>query len=412
MRVAIVGAGPAGLMAAICAAKKEASVTLYEKQDIVGKKLLITGKGRCNITNDCSVEELVAAFAPNEKFLYSAFNSFDSKDAISFMNQLGVMTKVERGRRVFPVSDDATEVRDALLRHAKENGVKVKKSAPVTKLDVADGVIVGVFTKDGKESYDRVIITTGGASYPLTGSTGDGYALAKEVSHSIIEPLPALVPLETVEEWPKEIMGLSLKKVTLSLYENDKYIASEFGEMLFTHFGISGPLVLTLSRYICTAQRKKKDISRFSLRLDLKPALSEETLDARVQRDLIEASKKQVKNSLSKLLPQSIIPCVIELSRVNPESAANQMIKADREKLVHTIKNLHMTIKSTRPLKEAIVTSGGIKLSEVNPKTMESKIVKGLYFAGEVLDIDAVTGGYNIQAALSCGFIAGNACVE
>ena len=413
--VAVVGAGPAGLMAAIGVALAGRTVEVYEKNDIIGKKLLITGKGRCNVTNDCSVQDMVEAFAPNGRFLYSALHGFDVQDTMGFFEKLGVNLKVERGRRVFPSSDCAKDVRDAMVRYARKLGVVFSTDSAVQNLKSEDGRVVGLVTKNGVYvDVGAVVVATGGASYPLTGSTGDGYEMAKAFGHTIIDLLPALVPLETREKWPCDLMGLALRNVELKLYDREKLIGREFGEMMFTHFGVGGPTVLTLSRHICSTLRRNNGFSkdRFVLSLDLKPALDEAVLDKRIQRDLTSASKKHLKNSLDKLLPLNLIPYIVELSGVDPDVQANQVSKAQRDALVHTLKDVRFHISATRPLSEAIVTSGGVKLSEVNSKDMGSKLVEGLYFAGEVLDIDAVTGGYNIQAALSTGMLAGSSAAS
>lgn len=410
MDVAIIGAGASGLMAAAAAAGAGADVVVYERNRIPGKKLLISGKGRCNITNDSPVADIVEAFGPGGRFLYSAMSDFGPEELQALLLSLGVECKVERGKRVFPVSDSAADVQNALYRHATNQGARFAFGRQITGLAVADGKVKGVIDSGGNNSWaDAVIIATGGISYPGTGSTGDGYRIAAEAGHTIVQPLPALVPMETVEDWPGSVAGLSLRNVELSLYDRGRRIGREFGEMLFTHFGVSGPIVLSLSRAVCRSLRESEAIEsgRFTLSIDLKPALDEATLHRRIQRDLVAASKKQLKNSLGMLLPHSIIPVVISLAQVDETIPANQITAAQRSALVETLKRMPLTVLKTRPIEEAIVTSGGIALREVDPRTLESKLLPGLYFCGEVLDIDAPTGGYNLQAAFSTGRLAG-----
>jgi predicted Rossmann fold flavoprotein len=410
LRVAIIGAGASGLMAAQAAARAGASTVVYERNQMAGKKLLIAGKGRCNFTNDCSVEKVVEAFGSNGRFLYSAVSMFGPKDMCALMKNLGVGYKVERGRRVFPVSDRASDVRDALLAFALSAGAHVTTGTRITSLVLQSGAVAGVRDASGHvHSADAVIVATGGASYPATGSTGDGYRLAQSAGHSVIPPLPALVPIETVEEWPKALAGLTLRNVELSLSDQGRLVGQEFGEMLFTHFGVSGPIVLTLSRQVCTSLRSSPILTpgRFRLSIDLKPALDEPTLARRIQRDLVRGSRKHLGNSFGELLPRALIPVVIAHSEVDPATPANQVTREQRDALVRTLKSLPLSVARTRPLDEAIVTSGGVDLDEVDPRTMESRLVRGLFFAGEVLDLDAVTGGYNLQAAFSTGRLAG-----
>jgi len=394
MRVAVVGA----------------DVTVYERNTVAGKKLLIAGKGRCNFTRDCSVQELVDGFGKNGKFLYSALSAFGPADMCTLMSRLGVDYKVERGKRVFPVSDRAADVRDALLAYAESSGASFAMGCRIASIEVKDRRVAGVIGADGRRyAADRVILATGGASYPGTGSTGDGYAMAEALGHTVRPLLPALVPLETQEEWPRSLSGLSLRNVRLTLADQGRIVGQEFGEMLFTHFGVSGPIVLTLSRAICEAMRRdgSHHPGRFTLRLDLKPALDESTLAARLQRDLAANSRRQLKNSLNALLPKALIEPVIWQSGVPEETTANQVTAEQRRALVTALKGMPMSVACARPLEEAIVTSGGVVTREVMPNTMESRLVGGLYFAGEVLDLDGPTGGYNLQAAFSTGRLAG-----
>jgi predicted Rossmann fold flavoprotein len=409
-RVAIIGAGASGLMAAAAAAGAGADVVVYERNRIPGKKLLISGKGRCNITNDSPVADMVEAFGPGGRFLYSAMSGFGPQDLCAMLLGLGVECKVERGRRVFPVSDRAADVRNALFRYARDQGARFVFRERIAGLAVEDGRVRGVVDSDGQQlPAHAVVVATGGISYPGTGSTGDGHEFAARAGHTIVKPLPALVPMETVEDWPGAIAGLNLRNVELTLYDGGSRIGQEFGEMLFTHFGVSGPLVLSLSRAVCRSLRESQTLTegRFTLSIDLKPALDEATLVRRIQRDLVASSKKQLKNSLGMLLPKSIIPVVISLAKVDETTPANQVTSSQRLALAMAIKQLPLTVLRTRPAEEAIVTSGGVELREVDPRTMESKLLPGLYFAGEALDIDAPTGGYNLQAAFSTGRLAG-----
>ncbi|MEA4882198.1 MAG: aminoacetone oxidase family FAD-binding enzyme [Clostridia bacterium] len=409
-RIAVVGAGAAGLMAAQAAAGASAYVTVYERNSIAGKKLLIAGKGRCNFTHDGPAQEIVDAFDRDGRFLYSALSDFGPQELCELMKSLGVDYKVERGKRVFPVSDRASDVRDALLSSAQRLGAQFVFGSRASRLLIEGGAAAGFEDYEGHQvQADAVIIATGGASYPGTGSTGDGYGLARQAGHAVKPPLPALVAMETVEAWPGNLAGLSLKNVELTLYDHGREAGREFGEMLFTHWGVSGPIVLSASRAVCTSLRSSQGLAkgRFTLAIDLKPALDEQTLDRRVTRDLREASRKQLKNSLDELLPKALIPVVIAISGIDETTTANQVTTEQRSRIVHVLKALPLTVKRTRPLEEAIVTSGGVELSSVDSRTMESKLVSGLYFAGELLDLDAPTGGYNLQAAFSTGHLAG-----
>ncbi|MGE5454012.1 MAG: NAD(P)/FAD-dependent oxidoreductase [Methylocystaceae bacterium] len=405
-RVLIVGAGAAGMMAARIAAEHGANVTLLEKKNRVGSKLNITGKGRCNITADVDIDELIKGYPGNGRFLHSAFHEFSNSDLIRFFNQCGLATKTERGNRVFPVSDQAGDVVKVLHEKAKQVGVQVQTSTSVKALQIIEGAIMGVDTNEGEISADAVIVATGGLSYPGTGSTGDGYQWARQAGHHIIEPRPGLVPLLVREEWIGELQGLSLKNVKATAYtEVGKKINEDFGEMLFTHYGLSGPIILSMSHDIGAHLFKQKQTVQ--IRLDLKPALSEEKLDDRVQRDLAKFSRKLFKNSLGELLPAKMIPVMISRSGINPDKECHQITRSERLGLVQLLKNFNLTVTGTRPIAEAIVTAGGVDVKEVNPKTMASKLTKGLYFAGEVLDVDGYTGGYNLQAAFSTGYVAG-----
>lgn len=406
MKVIVIGAGAAGLMAAGQAAAAGAEVTLLEKNDRPGKKLLITGKGRCNITNTENMPDFIKYIPGNGQFLYGSMSKFDNYDLISFFNNLGLETKVERGGRVFPVSDKAMDVVNTLSDYCVNQGVLIKYNTQVKGIQAVDGHVTGVrLSDDNLLNCDSVILSSGGASYPATGSTGDGYVFAKKLGHSIIEPKPALVPLETAEEWVREVQGLSLKNVEVSAYHMEKKIASDFGEMIFTHFGVSGPIILTISRHLVPLLAKGISLT---LKINLKTALTGEQLDSRIQRDFEKFARKQFQNSLSELLPKSLIPVIIKLSGIPDEKPVHQITREERLKLVQLLQELTLTVTKPRPIKEAIVTAGGISVKEVNPKTMESKLIKGLYFAGEVLDVDAYTGGFNLQAAFTMGYVAGN----
>lgn len=404
-RVVVIGGGAAGLMAAVIAGREGAKVMLLEKMNYVGKKMGITGKGRCNITNACDMSDFIKNTPGNGKFLYGAYERFTNEDLLQLLHDAGLETKVERGGRVFPASDSALDVRNTFMKLMKHYGVDVHLEEPVKKLLVDDGVVTGVVTD--KETYhaDTVVIATGGKSYPATGSTGDGYILAAQVGHKITDIRPSLVPIVTEESWVKDLMGLSLRNVELSVVAKNKVQAKMFGEMMFTHFGITGPIVLSLSHTVGKLMRKK-NIGTIGLDINLKPALSPETLDKRLQKDFDLYSKKQLINGMKDLLPSRLIPLIIELAGIDPQKPINQISKEERQQIGYMLQHMPLTVKGLRPVEEAIVTAGGISLKEFNPKTMESKLVKGLYGAGEVLDIDAFTGGYNLQAAFSTGYVA------
>ena len=404
-RVVVIGGGAAGLMAAVIAGREGAKVTLLEKMNYVGKKMGITGKGRCNITNACDMSDFIKNTPGNGKFLYGAYERFTNEDLLQLLHDAGLETKVERGGRVFPASDSALDVRNTFMKLMKHYGVDVHLEEPVKKLLVDDGVVTGVVTD--KETYhaDAVVIATGGKSYPATGSTGDGYILAAQVGHKITDIRPSLVPIVTEESWVKDLMGLSLRNVELSVVAKNKVQAKMFGEMMFTHFGITGPIVLSLSHTVGKLMRKR-NIGTIGLDINLKPALSPEILDKRLQKDFDLYSKKQLINGMKDLLPSRLIPLIIELAGIDPQKPINQISKEERQQIGYMLQHMPLTVKGLRPVEEAIVTAGGISLKEFNPKTMESKLVKGLYGAGEVLDIDAFTGGYNLQAAFSTGYVA------
>lgn len=404
-RIIVVGAGAAGLMAATIAAREGAVVHLIEKMNMIGKKMGITGKGRCNITNNAPIEDFIAHTPGNGKFLMSAYQQFDNRDLLALLDHWKLKTKVERGGRIFPESDSALEVRDMFMRVFKSYGGTLHLNEAVKEIIVEEGHVKGVVTT--RETYygDAVIIATGGLSYPLTGSTGDGYALTEAVGHKITDLRPSLVPLETEEKWVRDLMGLSLRNIELSVVAKNKVQAKQFGEMMFTHFGITGPIVLSLSHTVGKLM-KKKNVGGITLEINLKPALSVEQLDLRVQKDFQLYSKKQLANGLKDLLPQRLIPIVIQEAGLSGDKFINQISKEERQNLVHTLQHLTLRFKQLRPIAEAIVTSGGISVKEFTPRTMESKIVKGLYGAGEVMDVDAFTGGYNLQAAFSMGYVA------
>ncbi|MDU1049378.1 MAG: NAD(P)/FAD-dependent oxidoreductase [Veillonella sp.] len=404
-RVVVIGGGAAGLMAAVIAGREGAKVTLLEKMNYVGKKMGITGKGRCNITNACDMSDFIKNTPGNGKFLYGAYERFTNEDLLQLLHDAGLETKVERGGRVFPASDSALDVRNTFMKLMKHYGVDVHLEEPVKKLLVDDGVVTGVVTDRETYHADAVVIATGGKSYPATGSTGDGYILAAQVGHKITDIRPSLVPIVTEESWVKDLMGISLRNVELSVVAKNKVQAKMFGEMMFTHFGITGPIVLSLSHTVGKLMRKK-NIGTIGLDINLKPALSPETLDKRLQKDFDLYSKKQLINGMKDLLPSRLIPLIIELAGIDPQKPINQISKEERQQIGYMLQHMPLTVKGLRPVEEAIVTAGGISLKEFNPKTMESKLLKGLYGAGEVLDIDAFTGGYNLQAAFSTGYVA------
>jgi len=403
----VIGAGAAGLMAAGKAAERGLNVLLLEKNDRTGKKLLISGKGRCNITNNTDIEGLINNIPGNGNFLYSSFYTFSNSDLIELLHNEGLETKVERGGRVFPVSDSARDVVLILQRFAEERGVKIRLNSAVEKIEVKNGSVSGVKLRDGSFfDCECAIIATGGVSYPGTGSTGDGYDMAKKLGHTVTELKPSLVPLLVAEKWIAELQGLSLKNISITILDKkDRKVYTDFGEMLFTHFGVSGPLILSSSRHILNYGYRN-----VKLVIDLKPALSEETLDARLQRDFEKFSRKQFKNSLDDLLPQKMIPVFIMLSQIPEDKPVNQITKAERRVLVKLLKAFTLEITGSRPISEAIVTAGGVCTDEINPSTMESKLVRGLYFAGEVIDVDAYTGGFNLTIAFSTGCLAGLNC--
>lgn len=404
-RVVIIGGGAAGLMAAVIAGREGAQVTLLEKMNYLGKKMGITGKGRCNVTNAAPMSEFIKNTPGNGKFLYGAYERFSNQDLLQLLNEAGLETKVERGGRVFPASDSALDVRNTFMKLLKSYGVDVHLEEGAQEIIVEDGRVAAVKTKNETYPADAVLIATGGKSYPATGSTGDGYNLANKLGHKVTDIRPSLVPLVTEEVWVKDLMGLSLRNVELSVVAKNKVQAKMFGEMMFTHFGITGPIVLSLSHTVGKLMRKK-NIGTIGLDINLKPALSVEQLDKRIQKDFELYSKKQLINGLKDLLPQRLIPLVIQLADLDPHKPINQISKAERDSLVYILQHLPLTVKGLRPVEEAIVTAGGLSLKEFNPKTMESKLVLGLYGAGEVLDIDAFTGGYNLQAAFSTGYVA------
>lgn len=395
MNSLIIGGGPAGMMAAAFAAKNGASVCLFEKNPILGKKMRITGKGRCNITN--AGDDFFDNVISNPKFLYSSFNNFNNYDAINFFEEIGVKTKVERGLRVFPESDNAHTVVNALADYIRKLGVKIIKES-VTDVTVSDGFVTGVIAKKIYKS-DNVLIATGGLSYPVTGSTGDGFKLAQNLGHKIVTPKPSLVPLVSSDAFCTELMGLTLKNIGFKIIKGDNLIYSDFGEMLFTHFGISGPVALSASCFM--------EDEEYEAVIDLKPALSEEELDKRLLRDFEKYSRKDFINSLDDLLPKSLINTIVLLSGIDGRKNAGEITKTERKNLCMLLKNFTVKIKGFGKIEEAIVTAGGVSVDEINPKTMESKIVKGLYFAGEVIDVSAFTGGYNLQIAYSTGYTAG-----
>lgn len=409
--VIVVGGGAAGMFAAIAAAKNGHQVTLYEKNEKLGKKIFITGKGRCNITNAADMEELFDAVVTNSKFLYSSFYGYTNQNVIDFFENAGVPVKIERGNRVFPISDHSSDVIRALEREMKKVGVKVCLNTEVKSVEAEKGKFDKVVLKDTTtQTADACIVATGGLSYRSTGSTGDGFRFAENVGHKVTQCFPSLVPMETKEPWICELQGLSLRNVEAKILDGKKELYKDFGEMLFTHFGVSGPLIISASSYVgkkfMDKNGQKKELT---LEIDLKPALTEEQLDQRVLGDFEENHNRQFKNAITKLFPTKLIPVMLELGGIDPEKKVNSIEKEERKQFVHLIKHFRMTLTGLRDYPEAIITKGGVNVKEIDPGTMESKLVKGLYFAGEVLDLDALTGGFNLQIAWSTGYAAGNA---
>lgn len=403
-KIAVIGGGPAGMMAAGTAAREGASVVLYEHTDRLGKKLAITGKGRCNVTNNCSVTEFMENVTRNPRFLYTALYTFPPEKAIEFFEEMGVELKTERGNRVFPASDKAKTIVDAMRKYAASAKIVYENVTDIIPMDD------GGFTVKGKEArrYDAVILATGGKSYPLTGSDGSGFRIASKLGHSITELRPSLIPMESKSAICSEMMGLSLKNVSIKVLDkSEKTLYTDFGEMMFTHFGVTGPMILSASAYI-----KDKDVSDMILSIDLKPALDEKTLDARLLSDFKERSNKDFANSLGALLPSKMIEPFIKITGIDARKKVNSITKEERRKILTTLKDFRISLSGLRPIEEAIITSGGINVKEINPKTMESKIVPGLYFAGEMIDVDAYTGGFNLQIAYSTGYIAGKNASE
>ena len=407
-KVLVVGGGAAGMFAAIFAAYNGNEVHIFEKNEKLGKKLFITGKGRCNITNASDMETLFASVVTNSKFLYSSFYGYTNLDVIEFFERIGVRTKIERGNRVFPVSDHSSDVIVGLTRELQQLGVEIHLHTAVKRIVGKERFEYLELQNGTRVEGDACIVATGGFSYQTTGSTGDGYRFAKELGHQVTEILPALVPL-TIKEWyAKELQGLSLRNVKASVYDDKKKLYDDFGEMLFTHYGVSGPLMLSASSYIGKKLKEKE----LKLVIDLKPALTTEQLDQRVLRDFEENMNKSFKNAIGKLFPTKLIPIMLELSGIDPDKKVNLISKEERQQFVSLIKNFTMTITGLRDFNEAIITKGGIKVKEINPSTMESKLVQGLYFVGEVLDLDALTGGFNLQIAWSTGYAAGNSICD
>lgn len=413
MKTIIIGGGPAGMISAITSAKQGNETILLEQNNSLGKKLLITGKGRCNITSSLDMDEFIQNIPGNGRFLYSAFQNFTNQDIIDLLKNNGLEVKTERGNRIFPVTDRAVDVLNCLIDELKKNSVKIKTNSKVSRILVEENKVNGVELENSEKiSCDKVILATGGKSYSLTGSDGNGYNLAKKIGHTITEIKPSIVPLKADEYLCQSMQGLSLKnvKITIKDEEKNKKIYDDFGEMLFTHFGVSGPTILSSSAHLVRYKNIDELFrnNKIKLIIDLKPALSEEELDSRILRDWNELKNKEFKNSLNKLLPQKMIKTIIELSNISEFKRVNEITKEERLNLVKIIKGLTINIKGFRPIEEAIVTAGGISIKEINPKTMESKIVEGLYFAGEIIDVDAYTGGFNLQIAYSTGYTAGS----
>jgi predicted Rossmann fold flavoprotein len=410
--VIVIGGGAAGIMAAIAAAESGVEVLLLEKGPRIGRKLLITGKGRCNLTSNTDIQGLIENIPGNGSFLFSAFNTFSNRDLLGFLGKIGLITKVERGGRVFPYSDSSKEVVDLLEKHMQKLGVTIRLNTPVQDLFSVGKEILGVIIPEGKIFAANTIVATGGMSYPETGSTGDGYRWAGELGHTITPLKPALIPLETKEAWVKQVQGLTLKNVRVSAFgHNGKPLGLEFGELIFTHYGISGPTVLSLSRGVSSYLEKNTDDLAY-IEINLKSALKPEQLDARLQRDFIKHSRKQLKNALTDLLPARLIEPWLYQAGFDSNVFVHQVTKEDRQRMVFELQHLRLNVTGVRPIEEAIVTAGGVSVKEIFPKTMASRLYKGLFFAGEVIDIDAYTGGFNLQAAFSSGWVAGKAVAE
>ena len=411
MNVIVIGGGPAGILSAIKSAEEGNKVTILEKNDECGKKLLITGKGRCNITSSIEIQEFIKNIPGNGKFLYSAFQNFTNRDIIQILEKQGVKTKIERGNRVFPVSDKSIDVLNALLNILKKLNVKICYNTEVTEILVNQNKVEGVLTRHNEKIIaEKVILATGGKSYPTTGSTGDGYKMAKKLGHNITEIRPSLVPLTIYENsMCQKLQGLSLRNVKITIKHSKKVIYEDFGEMIFTHFGVSGPIILSASAILLRYKNVKELLKNKEIKLliDFKPALNREKLDVRIRRDFEEFKNKQFKNSLNELLPQKLIPIIIEVSGIDENKKVNEITKEERQKLVNLLKEFKLTIKDFKEIEYAIITAGGINTKEINPKTMESKLIKGLYFAGEIIDVDGYTGGFNLQIAYSTGYTAG-----
>ena len=430
MKVVIIGGGPAGMMSAITAAERGNNVILFEKMKTLGRKLLITGKGRCNITSSIDIKDFIQNVPGNGKFLYSSFQNYTNRDIIDFLNKQGVKVKEERGNRMFPVSDKSKSVLDAFINKLNELNVDIRVNSRVTKIEVQDGKVVGIrYNNNILEKADKIIIATGGLSYPATGSTGDGYKIVQELGHNITKIKPSLVPIivadkniETQESIKKskyrdsinlckELQGLTLKNVSIKIINNDnkKIIYEDFGEMIFTHFGVSGPIILSGSAHLLRYKNVEELFNKGSIKLiiDLKPALTYEKLDSRVLRDFNAEKNKLFRNALDNLLPKKLIEPVIELSGINENKRVNEITKEERKEIIKILKEFTITLKAFRSIDDAIITAGGVDIKQINPKTMESKLVKGLFFAGEIIDVDAYTGGFNLQIAYSTGYTAG-----
>ena len=403
-KVLVTGGGAAGMFAAIAAAENGNEVLLYEKNEKLGKKLFITGKGRCNLTNACDADTFYTSVISNPRFLYSSFGGYTNHDVIAFFERIGVRTKTERGGRVFPVSDHSSDVIRGLENELRRKGVEVKLHSEVKRIETKEGRFSRLFFSDGSAAEgDCCIVATGGLSYRTTGSTGDGYRFAEEIGHTVKQCIPSLVPVEVKEPWVKELQGVSLKNVEVTVCDGKKKLFQEFGEMLFTHYGVSGPLLISASSRVGRKLMEKP----LTLEIDLKPALDEEMLHKRILRDFEENQNRQFKNAVGKLFPAKLVPVMVRLSGILPEKKVNVISREERSNFVHLIKHLKMTLTKLRDYDEAIITKGGISTKEIDPKTMESKLMKGVYFAGEVLDLDALTGGFNLQIAWSTGWAAG-----